>query len=70
VLKKYAAQFPPIKTFTVDEVFGGGQQGLAATSRMAALSTRSTSPSKRSPAKAGRVLPGLTGVCCGRPKFG
>jgi len=23
VLKKYAAQFPPIKTFTVDEVFGG-----------------------------------------------
>ena len=23
LLKKYAAQFPPIKTFTVDEVFGG-----------------------------------------------
>ena len=23
VLKRYAAQFPPIKTFSVDEVFGG-----------------------------------------------
>ncbi len=23
MLKKYAAQFPAIKTFTVDEVFGG-----------------------------------------------
>jgi sulfate transport system substrate-binding protein len=23
LLKKYAAQFPPIKTFTVDEMFGG-----------------------------------------------
>jgi len=23
ILKKYAAQFPPIKTFSVDEVFGG-----------------------------------------------
>jgi len=23
LLKKYAAQFPPIKTFTVDELFGG-----------------------------------------------
>ncbi|NMG74139.1 sulfate ABC transporter substrate-binding protein [Aromatoleum diolicum] len=30
VLKKYAAQFPPIKTFTVDEVFGGWSKASAA----------------------------------------
>ena len=30
VLKKYAAQFPPIKTFTVDEVFGGWGKASAA----------------------------------------
>ena len=30
VLKKYAAQFPPIKTFTVDEVFGGWSKATAA----------------------------------------
>jgi len=29
VLKKYAAQFPPIKTFTVDEVFGGWTKAAA-----------------------------------------
>ena len=30
LLKKYAAQFPPIKTFTVDEVFGGWNKATAA----------------------------------------
>ena len=30
LLKKYAAQFPPIKTFTVDEVFGGWSKATAA----------------------------------------
>ena len=30
LLKKYAAQFPPIKTFTVDEVFGGWRKASAA----------------------------------------
>ena len=30
VLKKYAAQFPAIKTFTVDEVFGGWDKASAA----------------------------------------
>ncbi|MDR3300327.1 MAG: sulfate ABC transporter substrate-binding protein [Candidatus Accumulibacter sp.] len=30
VSKKYAAQFPPIKTFTVDEVFGGWSQASPA----------------------------------------
>ena len=30
VLKKYAAQFPAIKTFTVDEVFGGWSKATAA----------------------------------------
>lgn len=29
VLKKYAAQFPPIKTFTVDEVFGSWDKAFA-----------------------------------------
>ncbi|MDT3671630.1 MAG: sulfate ABC transporter substrate-binding protein [Aromatoleum sp.] len=29
VLKKHAAQFPPIKTFTVDEVFGGWSKAAA-----------------------------------------
>jgi sulfate transport system substrate-binding protein len=29
VLKKYAAQFPAIKTFTVDEVFGGWTKATA-----------------------------------------
>jgi sulfate transport system substrate-binding protein len=30
LLKKYAAQFPPIKTFTVDEAFGGWRKASAA----------------------------------------
>lgn len=30
VLKKYAAQFPAVKTFTVDEVFGGAAKAFAA----------------------------------------
>ncbi|AKU11970.1 periplasmic thiosulfate-binding protein [Azoarcus sp. CIB] len=30
VLKKHAAQFPPIKTFTVDEVFGGWSKAASA----------------------------------------
>ena len=30
LLKKYAAQFPPIKTFAVDEVFGGWSKATAA----------------------------------------
>ena len=30
LLKKYAAQFPPIKTFTVDEVFGGWSKAFPA----------------------------------------
>ena len=30
VLKKYAAQFPPIKTFTVDDVFGGWSKAFPA----------------------------------------
>lgn len=30
VLKKYAAQFPPIRTFTVDEVFGGWSKAFHA----------------------------------------
>ncbi len=30
VLKKYAAQFPPIKTFSVDEVFGGWSKAFPA----------------------------------------
>lgn len=30
VLKKYSAQFPPVKTFTVDEVFGGAAKAFAA----------------------------------------
>lgn len=30
VLKKYSAQFPPIKTFTVDEVFGGWSKAFPA----------------------------------------
>jgi sulfate transport system substrate-binding protein len=30
LLKKYAAQFPPIKTFTVDEVFGGWSKATVA----------------------------------------
>ncbi|MGE5384774.1 MAG: sulfate ABC transporter substrate-binding protein [Betaproteobacteria bacterium] len=29
VLKKFAAQFPPVKTFTVDEVFGGASKAFA-----------------------------------------
>jgi len=29
LLKKYAAQFPPVKTFTVDEVFGGANKAFA-----------------------------------------
>jgi len=29
ILKKYAAQFPPIKTFSVDEVFGGWSKAAA-----------------------------------------
>ena len=29
LLKKYAAQFPPVKTFTVDEVFGGADKAFA-----------------------------------------
>ena len=29
ILKKYAAQFPPIKTFTVDEMFGGWSKASA-----------------------------------------
>ncbi|MBS1158949.1 MAG: Thiosulfate-binding protein [Proteobacteria bacterium] len=29
LLKKYAAQFPPVKTFTVDEVFGGAGKAFA-----------------------------------------
>lgn len=30
LLKKYAAYFPPVKTFTVDEVFGGANKAFAA----------------------------------------
>jgi len=30
LLKKYAAFFPPVKTFTVDEVFGGANKAFAA----------------------------------------
>jgi sulfate transport system substrate-binding protein len=30
ILKKYAAQFPAVKTFTVDEVFGGAAKAFAA----------------------------------------
>ncbi len=30
LLKKYAAQFPAVKTFTVDEVFGGASKAFAA----------------------------------------
>jgi sulfate transport system substrate-binding protein len=30
LLKKYAANFPPVKTFTVDEVFGGANKAFAA----------------------------------------
>ena len=30
LLKKYAAQFPPIRTFTVEEVFGGWSKAFAA----------------------------------------
>lgn len=29
LLKKYAANFPPVKTFTVDEVFGGANKAFA-----------------------------------------
>ena len=29
LLKKYAANFPPVKTFTVDEVFGGANRAFA-----------------------------------------
>lgn len=29
ILKKYAASFPPVKTFTVDEVFGGANKAFA-----------------------------------------
>ncbi|MGE5471128.1 MAG: sulfate ABC transporter substrate-binding protein [Bacteroidota bacterium] len=29
LLKKYAAQFPPVRTFTVDEVFGGAGKAFA-----------------------------------------
>ena len=29
VAPTYAAQFPPIKTFTVDEVFGGANKAFA-----------------------------------------
>lgn len=29
LLKKYAASFPPVKTFTVDEVFGGANKAFA-----------------------------------------
>lgn len=29
LLKKYSAQFPPVKTFTVDEVFGGADKAFA-----------------------------------------
>jgi sulfate transport system substrate-binding protein len=30
LLKKYASSFPPVKTFTVDEVFGGANKAFAA----------------------------------------
>ncbi|HXE38613.1 MAG TPA: sulfate ABC transporter substrate-binding protein, partial [Azonexus sp.] len=29
ILKKYAQFFPPVKTFTVDEVFGGANKAFA-----------------------------------------
>ena len=47
VAAKYASQFPKVKLFTIDDAFGGWQQGARRrTSPTAARSTRSTSPAR------------------------